>query len=137
MTKAKVSLSSCYTATASMVLGNLGALSGLSSYWKKGKSFSSKHSGELRQCPPADGRAGLIPRLLAAKARVILHSSVPGDYEVCQLPGVLVSLDFDLLLLLVHGQFDCWQHRAGTLAVGREDQIDGADAVIPRARSLI
>ena len=64
-------------------------------------------------------------------------SSVVGDHEVCQLPGVLIGLDLDLLLLLVYRQFACWQHGAGPLAVGREVQLDRADAVIPRTGSVI
>src|SRR5437870_5110172 len=52
-------------------------------------------------------------------------SSIVGDHEVCQLPGVLISLDLDLLRLLIHRQFAGRQHRAGALAVGREDQLNG------------
>ena len=43
------------------------------------------------------------------------------DYEISQIPWVLISLDVDLLLLLVHCQFACRQHCAGSFAVGRED----------------
>jgi hypothetical protein len=43
------------------------------------------------------------------------------DYEISQIPWVLISLDVDLLRLLVHCQFACRQHCAGSLAVGRED----------------
>ena len=63
-------------------------------------------------------------------------SSIVGDHEVSQLPGVLVGLDLDLLRLLVYCQFACRQHCAGALAVGRKDQLDGADAVIPGMRVL-
>ena len=35
------------------------------------------------------------------------YGSVFGDYEVRELPGVLISLDLDLLLLLVDRQFAC------------------------------
>jgi hypothetical protein len=42
------------------------------------------------------------------------------DYEISQIPWVPISLDVDLLLLLVHCQFACRQHFAGSFAVGRE-----------------
>ena len=43
------------------------------------------------------------------------------DNEISQIPWVLECLDVDLLLLLVHCQFACRQHCAGSFAVGRED----------------
>jgi len=46
--------------------------------------------------------------------------------------GVLIGLDIDLLLVLVHRQLACWQQRTGSFA-GCEHQIDGADAVVPQA----
>lgn len=53
-----------------------------------------------------------------------------GDHEVSQVPRVLKCLDLDLLRLLVHRESACWQHGAGALAVGQENQLDSPDAVI-------
>ncbi len=62
---------------------------------------------------------------------------VIGDHKVSQVPGVLISLYLNLLGLFVHRQFACRQHRAGALSVGREDQLDGADAVVAGARAAV
>src|SRR6266576_5731669 len=65
------------------------------------------------------------------------YSSIFGDHEVSQLPGVLIGFDLDLLRLLVQGQLACRQHGARTLSIGREHQLDGADAVVPGTRTPI
>src|SRR5436190_19733518 len=65
------------------------------------------------------------------------RSSIVGDDEISQLPGILISLDLDLLRLFVHLQFACRQHRAGTLSVGREAQPDAAEAIAPESRTRV
>ena len=58
------------------------------------------------------------------------RSSILGDHQVSQIPGVLIGLYLDLLRLLVYLQLARRQHRARALAVGREDQLDRTDAVV-------
>lgn len=38
------------------------------------------------------------------------YSSIVGDHQVCELPGVLISLDLNLLLLLVQSKFACREY---------------------------
>ena len=63
--------------------------------------------------------------------------SVIRDHEVCELPGILVGFDLDLLLLLVHGQSACRQHGAGTLAIGGKQQLNSPNTVFPGPRSVV
>ena len=65
------------------------------------------------------------------------RSSIFGDDEVSQLPGILISLDLDLLRLLVHLQLACRQYGARALSIGGEDPLDGADAVVPGTRTAV
>ena len=63
--------------------------------------------------------------------------SVIRDHEVCELPGILVGFDLDLLLLLVHGQSACRQHGAGTLAIGGKQQLNSPNTMFPGPRSVV
>src|SRR5215475_10138716 len=74
---------------------------------------------------------------LSARAAIGIYFSIVRNDEVCEVPWILVGFDFDLLLLLVYRQSACWQNRTRTLAIGREDQLDRADAMIPGARSVV
>ena len=65
------------------------------------------------------------------------RSSIVGDYEVTQIPGILISLDLDLLGLLVYLQLACRQYGARALSIGGEDQLDGADAVVAGTRTAV
>src|SRR4030095_1601313 len=65
------------------------------------------------------------------------RSSIVGDDEVTQIPGILISLDLDLLSLLVYRQLACRQHRSRALSIGGEDELDGAHAVVPGTRTAI
>ena len=63
--------------------------------------------------------------------------SVIRDHEVCELPGILVGFDLDLLFLLVHGQSACRQHGAGTLAIGGKQQLNSPNTMFPGPRSVV
>ena len=64
--------------------------------------------------------AEMLPDCGFAASTALVHSSIVGDHEVCKVPGVLISLHFDLFFLFVHRQFDCRQDCPGALTVGRE-----------------
>jgi hypothetical protein len=66
-----------------------------------------------------------------------IRSSIFGDHDVSQLPGILIGLDVDLLRLFIHDQFACRQHGAGTLSIGSQYQLDGADVIVPGTRTVV
>jgi len=77
--------------------------------------FCHAHSEYLTLCFFDD-------RLDLASSNLQQGSLLLVDPEIRQFPGVLICLDLDLLGLLVHRQFACWQCRSlRVFSVGRKE----------------